>query len=139
MHSAGAAGLGVQGRLEHPAEDRGADARPVGLPWDVEQENQANVVGEVGDLDHIAEQAAIDVREALEILVEVGVALGDRGVEDGEEILKCSMHLESVVLIEVVEEHILAEQARVLGVEAEHEKHAQHVEECCDSSDSGSM
>ena len=85
VHPAGAAGLGVEGALEHCAEDGGADVPPVEVLADVVQQQVDDLLVEPRDLDAlIREQAAVHIGEGCQLVLHVRVAVGFFGVQHPE-------------------------------------------------------
>ena len=85
VHPAGAAGLGVEGTLEHRAEDGGTDVPPVEVLTDVIQQQVDDLLVEPRDLDAlISEQAAVHIGKGYQLVLHVGVAVGFFGVQHPE-------------------------------------------------------
>ena len=124
VHTSRASRLGVEGTLEHAAEDGGRNLAPVEVERGVLQERVAQLVGELRNVYLLGEETAIGIREGGEVWAQVLASLVSRGVEHFEETEQFAAHRESVELCQVVVKLVaLAEDARILGIEAEHQAH----------------
>ena len=106
--------------LEEGAEDGGGDARPIEAG--ANEQGVAHVPVEVGEVEALGEEGAVDVAEAGEILVEVPLALLLGRVEDAEEAVEVHAEVGAVgrgLVFEVKAEGVALEDAGVLGEEAE--------------------
>ncbi len=120
---------GFHDALEEGAEDGGGDAFPVegaGV-----EEGAAHVGVEVGEVDAFREEVSVDVGEVAEVVVEVGLALGLGGVEDGEEAVELGAEVGAVgggAVADVEFEGVGGEDAGVVGEEAEEEAGEEEAE-----------
>ena len=133
VHPARAAGLGVQGALEHRAEDGGADVPPVEVLADVVQQQVDDLLVEPRNLDTlIREQSAVHIGEGGQLVLHVGVAVSLFGVQHPEQLDQLGPDVGDVpvrhFLEIVVELAVPAEDAGVLGIEAEHQPDAEHIQ-----------
>ena len=132
VHAARATRFGVERALKHGAEDGGRDAAPVKLLFLVHHHQRMDGFGtELGHLHGVVrKESAVDVRQGVEFTL-VTIALFLRGIEYTEEAdqLEAKDVRELDEGLEVlVEESSLAEQPRVVGIEAEDDAHAEHIQ-----------
>ena len=127
VHASLAALVVAEGLLHQRAEDDGADGAPV-EPVAGREQGFAYQVGELWNLDAFGEQAAVDVREAFEVVLQILVALVERGVQDVEQVDDGAAQVRGVVAFDVLAERVAGVESGVLGVQAEHEAHGQHGE-----------
>ena len=134
VHPAGAAGVRVQGALEHGAEDGGADGGPVKVLAGLGEQKAFQLLGKGRDLDVlIGEQAAVDIGEGGQggvVVKEVFVPVLGLLVQGAEQLHQGLSDAVGGDVPQIVVEHIPAvvENARILGVQAEHQPDAQGVQ-----------
>ena len=130
VHAAGAAGLGVEGAFEDGAEDGGGDLAPVEIVACLGEEELLHVFVELGDLDIFpGEEAAVDVGEVQQDLVQIGIAFFVRSVEDLEKVDQGAAEILRGKGSEIIMELVLdGEDPGVLGIEAEDEPDAEDVQ-----------
>lgn len=128
VHPASMAGFGVQGALEHAAEDNARDLAPVEAARCV-LDRVGDLLGHLGDDDGlVGEQAAIDVGESRNIVVCVFVALLVGRVDGLEQRGELAAQLARVALAEVAEGEMRLQQVGILGVEQEDDAGDKHVQ-----------
>ncbi len=129
VHASAAPCLGVERALEHSAEDGGRNGAPVEVERGMLEQHVAQTVGEGRHVDVLGKQSAVGVGECHEAGVEEAVALLWRSVERDEELLEPHGHVGGRKLRkEIVELIVHGKDAGILGIEAEHDAHAQNVE-----------
>ena len=127
VHAALAPLVVAEGLLHERAEDDGADAAPVESAGCLE-ERVADGVGELGDLDPLRVQAAVDVGKRLELVVQVRVAVPGARVERVEQVDQAAAQVRGVLGLDELAERVRGEQPGVLRVHGEHEAHGEHGE-----------
>ena len=129
VHAAAAARLRVQGGFKHGAENRRADLRPVKVCRGAAEQQIAQLLRKGRDDDRlVGKQATVDIGEGSQkrvIVFQIGIALFVLLIENAEELRQPLTHVLHGKLRHVVMEHqVLAKDARVLGIQAEHQAHA---------------
>ena len=133
MHPAGAPGFRVQSTLEHGPEDGGADFAPVEILAGIFQQKRFQFFGERRYLDVlVTEQASVDIGECRQrrvVILQIFVPKLRLLVQYLEQLHQRPADASDRNILEVIMEHALAaEDASVLGVEAEHQPDAQLVQ-----------
>ena len=130
VHAAAAARCGVQGAFEHGAKDCGADFAPVKVFAGLQQKQLLDLVRKLGDFYVlVGKQAAVDVGEGSQLVVQVGVALGGRFVQHLKKVNQRAAQILGGIRLQIIVKHVLApKDPRVLGIKAEHQPHAQHIQ-----------
>ena len=133
MHTAGTARLGIECALKDRAEDGRADLRPVKVGACLVQKEGAYLLGDRRYLDIlVGEQPAVHIgkcRKPRIVVCQIRTALLRPRVQYPKELRERSAHLMRLELRQIVMEHgMMAEDARVLRIEAEDQPHAQHIQ-----------
>ena len=133
VHTAAAAGFGVQGAFKHRAENGGADFRPVEVFAGFYQQQIPDFVRKGRYLNiFIGEQAAVDVRERRQIRVvifQIGVTVLQLCVQHAEQIYQPLAQSARVKTLEVVVEHtVMPKNPGILGIQAKYQANAQLVQ-----------
>ena len=136
VHAARTTRFGVEGTLKHGAEDGGRDAAPVESLRGIDHQRMNGFGAEhrylpgVGLRGRDVEKSAVDIGQLGERTF-IGVALVMRRVEDTEETDQFETedlgHFDQRLEV-AKEESPLAEEPRVVRIEAEDDAHAEHIE-----------
>ena len=128
MHAASAPGSLIQRVLEYSAEYGRRYAAPVEFAGIYEYE-LTHILVHRRHRDSLAEQAAIDIRELSQPLLQERIALLRLLVEHLEKIAESLREMLWTIVGQIVVEHIpFTEDASILGVQAEYETHAELVQ-----------
>ena len=133
VHTAAAAGFGVQGTFKHRAENGGADFRPVEVFAGFLQQQVSDFIGERRYLDIlIAEQPAIHIgkrRQFRVVIFQIGVTVLQLCVQHAEQIYQPLAQSARVKAFEVVVEHtVMPKNPGILGIQAKYQANAQLVQ-----------
>ena len=128
VHASAATRLRIQRALEHASEDGGRYLAPVETEARVLQEYLPELFGELRYLYLFLEKPAIGVGEGCEVILQVFAALRLGRVQHLEEVAQGTAQVLGFVAAKVVMELVVGKDARILGIETEHQSDTQDVE-----------
>ena len=130
VHPTRAPRYGVERGFKDRAEDGRADRAPVESRTCIIEQDIDDLLCELRDLDvFLCEQTSVDVGECGERIIQIRVALCNRGVEHTKELDECLTKVRERYVPQVVVEHgVPPKQSRILGIECEDEANAEDVE-----------
>ena len=133
VHTAAAAGFGVQGGFKHRAEDGGADFRPVKVFAGVAQKHGFEFLGKRGNLNiFIREQTAVHIRKRCQggvVIRQVRVTVLWLCVQNTEQLYQGFTNAACRNVLQIIMEHsVLAKDACILSIKAEHQANAEHIQ-----------
>ena len=133
VHAAATPGLWIQGGFKHGAENRRADLRPVKVRRGAAEQQIAQLLRKGRDDDRlVGKQASVDIGKGGQqrvVISQIGIALITLLIEHPKELCQSFAHVFHGKLRHVVMKHqVLAKDARVLGIQAEHQAHTELVQ-----------
>ena len=129
VHAARPTGDSIEGALKHATKDGGRNLRPVEVERCMLQQHLPHLLGKRRHVDLLGKEPAIGVREGGQVGTQILAATLDRGVERVENAQQGVAHVGGLILVKIVVKHVVPpKNAGILGIEAEHQSHAQNVE-----------
>ena len=120
MHTTASASLGVEGALEHSAEDGWRNLAPVEVKTCVSKQGFFQFFCKLWYLYFLFKQTSIRVRECLQICLQILASLLLRSVQYFEQVTQSSAQILCLIGYQEIMELVMGKDSCILSIQAEH-------------------